>query len=83
VKPLLVTISDKDRYQPKPSCAKPTSTKPVDKEQRSQVMRDRKSVLMLGSDKKEKPMENKFHGCNYSSYLYPIIKTINIDKYRF
>jgi hypothetical protein len=57
VKPLLVTISDKYRYQPKPSGAKPTSTKPVDEEQRSQVVRDRKSVFMLGSDKKEKPME--------------------------
>ena len=60
VKPQLVTISDKDRYQPKPSGAKPTSTKPVDEKQRSQVVRDRKSVLMLGSDKKEKPMKTSF-----------------------
>ena len=60
MKPLLVTISDKYRNQPKPSGAKPTSTKPVDEEQRSQVVRDRKSVLMLGSDKKEKPMKTSF-----------------------
>jgi hypothetical protein len=42
VNPQLVTMSDKDRYQPKPSGAKPTSTKPVDKEQGSQMVRDRK-----------------------------------------
>ena len=30
MKPQLVTISDKDRYQPKPSGAKPISTRPVD-----------------------------------------------------
>jgi hypothetical protein len=47
VKPLLVTINDKDRYQPKPSGAKPTSTKPVDKEQRSQVMRDREKWFKI------------------------------------
>ena len=60
MKPLLVTEHDIDRRQPKPSGAKPTSTKPVDKEQGSQVMRDRKSVLVLGSDKKEKPMKTSF-----------------------
>jgi hypothetical protein len=36
---------------------------------------------MLGLDKKEKPMENGFHSCNYSNYIIAYRKAVNIDKH--
>ena len=58
VNPQLVTMSDKDRYQPKPSGAKPTSTKPVDKEQGSQMVRDRKSDFSVRVRQERETDEN-------------------------
>ena len=51
--------------------------KPVDEEQRSQMMRKGKSDLSLCRDKNEKPI----HGCNYSKIIIAYHKAVIINSY--